>query len=147
VYSDTVLYVKLAKRLLLIAGMTFATLNIWTGAPLFALWVGSQMVRGHGQMTMGAAGAVVGTLAALCIALLYALGALTVRYDEITGRPRRTRRQAPWLRSLRGERMHPSASEQPMRPVEYVLVAMVAVAWGAFEVWFFFFSGSPLGPA
>ena len=141
------MYVKVAKRLILVALMAFVSLNIWTGAPLFALWVGSQLIRERGELTMGAAGAVVITLAATCLALLYALGELTVRYDEVTGRPRRTHRQAPWMRSMRGERPHPTLEEQRLRPVEYVLVAMVALCWGAFEVWFFFFSGSPLGPA
>ena len=34
-------------------------------------------------------GAVVVTLGATCLALLYALSALTVRYDQVTGRPPR----------------------------------------------------------
>jgi len=135
------------KRLVVLTLMALVTLNIWTGAPLFALWVGSQLVHDQGQMTMGAAGAVVVTLGATCLALLAALGRLTVHYDEITGRPPRTRRQAPWLRSLRGEHAHPTLEEQPLRPVEYILVAVVLVACTAFEVWFFFFAGSSLGPA
>ena len=48
---------------------------------------------------------------------------------------------------MRGERPHASAAGQRLRPVDYVVVATVALAWAAFEVWFFFFSGSPLGPA
>jgi hypothetical protein len=135
------------RRLVILTLMALVSLNIWTGAPLFALWVGSQLVHGTGGLTMTAAAAVVVTLAATCLALLSALGRLTVRYDEITGRPPRTRQQAPWLRSLRGERAHPTLTEQPLRPVEYILVAVVLVACTAFEVWFFFFSGSPLGPA
>jgi hypothetical protein len=135
------------KRLVLLTLMALVTLNIWTGAPLFALWVGSQLVRDHGQITMGAAAAVVVTLGATCFALLAALGRLTVRYDEVTGRPPRTREQAPWLRSLRGERAHPTLAEQPIRPVERILIGMVLLAWTVFEVWFFFFAGSSLGPA
>jgi len=135
------------KRLAILTLMAVVTLNIWTGAPLFALWVGSQLVRGSGQLTMGAAGAVVVTLGATCVVLVSALGRLTVRYDEITGRPPRTRSQVPWMRSLRGERTHPTLAEQPLRPVERILVVVVLIACAAFEVWFFFFSGSPLGSA
>jgi hypothetical protein len=143
-YSNTVMDMK---RLVILTLMALVTLNIWTGAPLLALWVGSRLVRDHGQITMGAAAAVVVTLGATCLALLAALGRLTARYDDITGRPPRGRREAPWLRSLRGERPHPTLAEQPLRPVERIVIAVVLMACTAFEVWFFFFAGSPLGPA
>jgi hypothetical protein len=140
------MYVTLrAKRVALVAAMGLVTLNIWTGAPLLALWVGSRLVQDGGTITMGAAAAVVITLGAVAFALLRLLGILSARYDEVTGRPPAPRQQAPWLRSLRGDRPHAQSAEHRLRPVDYVVVATVVLAYGVFEVWFFFFSGSPLG--
>jgi hypothetical protein len=65
-------------------------------------------------------------------------------YDRLTGRRRSVRRTLPWMRSMRGERPH----EQPegVRPsqAELMLIVCVVIAVIAFEVWFFFFSGSPI---
>jgi len=145
-YPDTLLYVTVrAKRVALVAAMGLVTLNVWTGAPLFALWVGSRLVQEHGRLTMAAAGAIIVTLGATAFGLLRLLGVLTARYDQVTGRPPPPRQQAPWLRSLRGERPHAHDAEHRLRPVDYVVVTTVMVAYAVFEVWFFFFSGSPLG--
>jgi hypothetical protein len=50
------------------AGVTaFIAVNIWTGAPLLALWVGSQVV-GQRALSMAAVGVVVVVLAVLVFA-------------------------------------------------------------------------------
>ena len=55
------------------AGVTaFIAVNIWTGAPLLALWVGSQFVD-HGTLSMAAVGVVVVVLAVLVFTLALAL--------------------------------------------------------------------------
>src|SRR5688572_23403566 len=41
------------KRIALAALLTIVGLNVWTGGPLLALWVGSR-VQGEGSPTMGA---------------------------------------------------------------------------------------------
>jgi hypothetical protein len=130
------------QRVALVAGMGLVTLNIWTGAPLFAVWVGSRFVQGGGGLTMAAAGAIVVTLAVVCFVLLRVLGILSARYDTVTGRPPPTRQQPPWLRSMRGERPH--SREQRLTPQEYVLIGVVMLGVLAFEIWFFFFAGSSL---
>jgi hypothetical protein len=135
------------ERVGLVAGMGVVTLNIWTGAPLFAVWVGSRVVGDSGGLTMTAAATVVVVLAIACFLLVRLLGALSARYDDVTGRPPPTRQQPPWLRSMRGERPHAASYEQRLRPIEYVLVGAVMLAWLVFEIWFFFFAGSSLPKA
>ena len=136
------------RRVGLVAAMGLVSLNIWTGAPLFAVWVGSKTQHDSNQPKMGSVAVVVIVLAALCFALVRLLALLSSRYDAVVGRaPRRRREQSPWLRSLRGERAHPTLQERPLRAIEYVLVAGVVLCAAVFEIWFFFFSGSPFGPA
>jgi thiosulfate reductase cytochrome b subunit len=136
------------RRVGLVAAMGLVSLNIWTGAPLFAVWVGSRMQQDSNQPTMGSVAVVVLVLATVCFTLVRVLAMLSARYDAVVGRaPQGRRQQSPWLRSLRGERAHPTLEERPLQAIEYVLVAGVVLCAAVFEVWFFFFSGSPLGPA
>ena len=144
---DTMLYVK---RLAIAAAAAVAGVNVWTGAPLLALWVGSRFEGwihsrdpGNG-VTMRAVFVVVVVLAALELVLVFALGHLTAAYDEITGRPPEARRTSPWLRSMRGEREELVRSKQQTSAVERVVILSVVLAVMAFETWFFFFAGSSL---
>jgi len=67
------------------------------------------------------------------------------RQRRLTGRERGVRRHTPWLRSMSGERPHARESSQSqLAALDYVLVAVVVAGVIAFEVWFFFFSASPL---
>ena len=131
------------KRVLLVSASALAAINIWTGAPLLAVWVGSQAAAGS-RLSMGAVGVVIVVLAASCIALSLALSWMSARYDELTGRPAAARRTSPWLRSLRGEREELSRRRHGISPVERVVVIAVVLGVLAFEVWFFFFAGSSL---
>jgi hypothetical protein len=123
--------------------MALTSLNVWTGSPLLGLWVGSR-VQGSGPPTMGAIAAVTITIAAVSAALLRLLNRINDAYDKVTGRQRR-KRQSPWLRSLRGERedLHDPERDR-LSAVERVAVGMVLLVVLAFEVWFFFFSSSPI---
>jgi cell division protein FtsL len=78
------------------------------------------------------------------LALTLALGRLSAAYDELSGRPQAERRTSPWLRSMRGEREEFARKRQGISGVERVVVISVVAAALVFEVWFFFFSGSPL---
>src|SRR5271166_4781439 len=83
-----------------LAGITaLITVNILTGAPLLALWAGSQDA---GPLSMAAVGIVVVVLAVLELLLAVALTWVNNAYDEITGRPH-VERRATWLRSMRAE--------------------------------------------
>ncbi|MFL5857281.1 MAG: hypothetical protein ACJ77L_11130 [Solirubrobacteraceae bacterium] len=134
----------MAKRLGLATLSAVIAVNIWTGCPLFAVWVGSRAVGSSG-LSMGAVFLVVAVLAAGEIALTLALTWLSARYDELTGRPPAARRTSPWLRSMRGEREDFAKRRQGVSPVERIAVVSVVLCVGAFEVWFFFFAGSSIG--
>ena len=146
-YPDTVLYVKMRlEHIGLQAAMVLAAVNIWTGAPLLALWVGSRVVDST-QVTMGAVLLVVVVLFGSCLALIWALNIASAAHDARSGRKQAVRRHVPWLRSMRAERVNYEREKEAVTPVERVLVGMVALAVIVFEVWFFFFSGSPIGSA
>ena len=123
--------------------MTLATLNIWTGAPLAALWVGSRLTGGE-RITMPAVGVTAGLIFFFCWLMIRLLARLSARHDALTGRQATVRRHAPWLRSMSGERSHGAPGETAtLTALEYLLVGMVVLAVLLFEVWFFFYSGSP----
>jgi hypothetical protein len=131
------------KRITLLSASALAAINIWTGAPLLALWIGSQVV-GDSGLSMGAVFVVIVVLGAACIGLAMALSWLSAQYDELTGRPPEARRTSPWLRSMRGEREEHARRRHGISAMERIVVAAVVLAVIAFEVWFFFFAGSSL---
>jgi hypothetical protein len=131
------------QRALLLAAMAVTAVNIWTGSPLLALWVGSRL-QGTSGLSMGAVFAVVLVMGATSFLLIKVLGALGARHDRLVGIPPPPRRQQPWLRSLSGERLRDQRRRQRITALDVVLVGMVLIASLAFEVWFFFYSGSPI---
>jgi len=133
------------ERVGLVAGMAVASLNIWTGAPLAGLWVGSRLA-GEGGIWMPAVAAIVITIFAIAFVLLRLLAVMSNRYDTLSGRRSQVRQHVPWLRPMSGERPHgvPGAEPVSLTALEYVLVAGVIVCFLLFEVWFFFFSTSPI---
>lgn len=129
------------KQVGLSALTAFLALNVWTGAPLLALWIGSR-VQGEGPPSMAAVAVVIVALIALCIGLYQALKATSRAYDDVTGHVPSVRTHAPWLRSMRDEREGAAAE---VSATERIVVLMVILAGAAFNVWFFFFSGSSIG--
>ena len=132
-----------AKRVALGVATILVSINIWTGCPLLALWVGSQAV-GDTSLSMGAVFLVVVVLAVSVIGLTVALSWLSARYDALTGRPMAARRTSPWLRSMRGEREEDHRRTRGISGVERICVISVVACVVAFEIWFFFFAGSSL---
>jgi hypothetical protein len=131
------------QRVALAAAAAFVTVNIWTGAPLLALWVGSQ-TAGPSGLSMTAVGVVVVVLLALVLALVVLLSRINERYDRLIGRSAE-RRVAPWMRSMRSERDAYVQQRQGPSAIERIVVITVSVAVLVFNVWFFFFAGSPVG--
>lgn len=131
-----------AKRLLLVALMALAAVNLFTGAPVFAIWVGSRVQGDSGGLSMTAVVVVVLVLALACWVLIWALSAMGAKHDELIGRPS-GRRQSPWMRPFNS----PGRQSQTvdLRALDKVLVAAVVLAALAFEAWFFFFAGSSIG--
>jgi hypothetical protein len=52
--------------------------------------------------------------------------------------------QAPWMRSMRGERTKDLKRDRPATGPEKIMIAVVVLAVLAFEGWFFFLASSPL---
>ncbi len=134
-------FLGLQRSLILIA-TTLIAINIWTGAPLAALWIGSR-VLGGGQLTMTAVFVVVAALAVLLGAMAFALTWLKARYDELTGQPTGERRTLPWLRSIRAEDTD-TAKQRRITALEMIVIANTVTAVIALEIWFFFFAKNPL---
>lgn len=117
---------------------TLVSVNLWTGGPLFALWVGSRVQAAVGHLSMGAVGATVAVLIAVSMVLYRLLAIISSHYDAAIGR-RVRRQQAPWLKPMSGERRALEV-RRPLTAVERIVVASVLFVVFAFEVWFFFFA-------
>lgn len=133
-----------AARIGLAALTALLSVNLWTGAPLFSIWVGSRVQGGTG-LTMSAVGAVLGTLAVTVSLLVFLLVRVEAAYKVLSGEPPQ-RRTSPWLRSLRDERPE-LAVKRPLDGFEKTLIVTVVIAVVAFETWFFFFAGASIGSA
>src|SRR3954452_15031295 len=93
------------ERVGLMVAMVIVTLNIWTGGPLLALWIGSrfQPSEGPSMLAVSVAAISLGVISYLLVRLLARIDAV---YARVTGRPTTVGRHVPWLRSMRGERPH-----------------------------------------
>ncbi len=129
------------KRVALAGATAFLTVNIWTGAPVLALWVGSQVV-GQRALSMTAVGVVIVVLAVLVIVMALALAWLNNVYDELTGRPSAERR-APWLRSMRAEAEGHISQRAGITLLERIVMINVYIAVITLLVWYIFFAGAP----
>jgi hypothetical protein len=132
-----------AKRVGLRIAMVLVALNVWTGSPLLALWIGSRL-QGSGPPQMAPIFVVVIAFAALSFALATVLARLGDSYDRMTGQAAQVHRHVAWLRSMRGERPQYPGQHVQVTALEQILIAVVAAAVLAFEIWFFFFSSSPI---
>jgi hypothetical protein len=134
---------RAVKRVALAAAMAVVTLNVWTGAPLLALWVGSR-VQSNGQVTMTGIAVVAIVLAIVCFLLLRLLGVLGAKYNSVVGASPTVRSHVSWLRSMRGERPEYEGVTPTVTMAERIAIAAVVLAFAVFEVWFFFFSTSSI---
>jgi hypothetical protein len=132
-----------SNRFVLVTLMALVAMNIWTGGPLLALWIGSR-VQPSGQLSMLAVAVAAISLAVITYALVRLLARIDARYGEVSGRPTTVRRHVPWLRSMRGERPHVQRHANELSALEKILVGVVVLVVAVFEVWFFFYSGSPI---
>ena len=132
-----------AKRLGLASLAAILSVNLYTGIPLLAIWVGAQVQEGS-TLTMSAVGAVIGVLVvgvAIVIALLHRVSAA---YDELSG-TKKTRQTATWMRSMRDEREEFVRERRTLTGIEKAMVVAVVLGVAGFEIWFFFFAGSSIG--
>ena len=138
------------KRMSLTIAAALASINIWTGAPAFALWVGAQLqglfenrAPGTGVSMQGVL-AVVVVLAALEFALVYLLTKVNASRDKLIGRPPKARRTTPWLRSLGNEREKYELETYGVSAVERIAIVSVVICVLVLEAWFIFSPRSAL---
>src|SRR5947209_9686451 len=70
------------QRVALGIATTLVSVNLWTGGPLLALWVGSRIQSAVGRLSMAAVGATIVVLIVETFALYQALAYLNTRYNE-----------------------------------------------------------------
>jgi hypothetical protein len=126
------------ERVILGVLTTLVSVNLWTGGPLLALWIGSRIQTAVGQLSMAAVGATIVILAVVTFLLYKLLAWLNTRYNAVIGRVM-PRQQAPWLKPMSGERRSTEV-KRPLSATERITVSSVVVAVLLFEVWFFFFA-------
>jgi hypothetical protein len=132
-----------AARVGLAALTALISVNLYTGAPLFAIWCGSRVQGGTG-LTMSAVGVVIGVLVVTVALLVFALVRIEAAYKLLSGEVVDKRRISPWMRSLRDERPE-LAEKRELTGFEKSIIGSVVLAGVGFEVWFFFFAGSSIG--
>jgi hypothetical protein len=138
------------RRMMLAIAAALVTVNIWTGGPLFALWVGSQFEGWVGArapstgVSMKSILVVVVVLAVLEMALVLLLTKVSAAYDKLIGRRQKARRTTPWLRSLGGERENSELGRYGVSVVERIGIISVVACVLALEAWFLFSPRSAL---
>lgn len=130
------------KRLAIVIATSVAAVNLWTGAPLIAIWVGSQAQSGQ-VLSLRGVFVVLVVLSALVFVLGQALAWLSFRYDVLTGRPPIAGETSPWHRAKRGDRVQDIRMRFGVSAPEKVVATSVVIALIALEIWFFFYAGSP----
>jgi hypothetical protein len=142
-------FFKLKRTMLAIAG-ALTSVNIWTGGPVFALWVGSRFEGWVGArapstgVSMKAILVVVVVLGVVELTLVLLMTRVSEAYDKLIGRPHKARRTSPWLRSLSGERDKSELGKYGVSVVERIAIISVVVCVLAVEAWFFFSPRSAL---
>lgn len=115
------------RALLLVAIMFIGSLGLWIGAPLCALWIGSQVEGATGSIGL----AVLSALAVAVLAIV-SLGLLLAELSAVH-RANRLARHLP---------------DTGHRQLERVLIVSAGFALLVFVIWFFLFAGAdpvPLG--
>jgi MFS family permease len=120
------------------AGIAIGAL-VAVAVPAFWIWLASEIAGTERELTASLAVFIAtGIVVSYWIALLIAGWIRGRVVDEAAERARG--RRMSWNRSFR-EDSHPIAQTDPIE-VAFVVIAVLAVI--AFEIWFFFFAGSPL---
>ena len=131
-----------AKRVTLGALTTLITVNLVTGGPVLALWIGSRIQTAAGQLSMAAVGATIGVLIVVTFLLYKALSYVNAAYNRAIGRTV-PRQQLPWHKPMSGERRS-LQTKRPLSATERIVVGVAVVAVLGFEVWFFAFAHARL---
>src|SRR5438270_14036219 len=96
----------LLERIALAAASTLVSINVCTGFPLLALWIGSLAANGNVFSWIGIITAIV-SMAVLATLGVVSLTRLSARYNKVAGRPPPTRQPRPWQLSMSTARAVP----------------------------------------
>jgi hypothetical protein len=130
---------RLAQAGLIIA-MILGSLLLWAGLPLGWLWIGSQLQSSTQQTSMGPyVLALVGAVVSI-IVVGKAVMKLNDLYARVSGSEGTVRLAVPWQRSRDDAR----EGGREVGVLDAIMVATVIAALIAFNIWFLFFSGSPI---
>jgi hypothetical protein len=154
VYCDTLLYPMAASTdsprrhpggvvrgaLSGLSGLLFA-LVVALGIPLVWVWIASQLAGTKRDLTPSLALLITTGILVSYWAALVAGSRLRGRWVSADEQRARVRRMS-WNRSFRDEPRH--AGDEESDPVERLFVFVAILGIIGFEVWFFFFAGSPL---
>ena len=121
-----------------LAGVAIAAL-VAAAIPAFWIWLASEIAGTERELTPPLA-VFIGTGIVVSYWLALMVGGFVRGRTVDPERERARLRRMSWNRSFR-EDAHPEAHTDPIE-VAFVIVAVIAVI--AFEIWFFFFAGSPL---
>lgn len=118
-----------------------AAIVIGFGIPLAWIWIASQIAGTKRDLTPSLAILITaGILVSYWLALLVASRLRTHWVGEAEEQTRR--RRMSWNRSFRDEPLRDA--DRNSDPIERIFVIVAVLGVIAFEVWFFFFAGSPL---
>jgi hypothetical protein len=124
---------------LLIGLMAVGSVVLWIGIPVGWLYLASRLTDSP-QPSMGPYLLVLVGIPTTMVAVGKVLAALDRTYGRVTGATPTARAQAPWHRSLRGDR-RPARARSVL---DVVMVLSVGLAVVGLAVWFFLFAGSSL---
>ena len=111
------------------------------GVPLVWVWIASQLAGTERELTPSLAILITtGILVSYWLVLL--VGSALRRRSVGEEREMARQRRASWNRSFRDEPLH--ATDRGSDPIERLFIVVAVLAIIAFEIWFFFFAGSPL---
>jgi hypothetical protein len=126
------------KRTAMAAITALVTVNVWTGCPLLALWVGSRAV-GTGDLSMAAVVVVLVVLGLLELGMMLVLAWLTSVYDEMIGL-QRPEQSATWIRRLCAPESAGLDRKLRITTLEGIVVINVYVAVFTLFAWYVFFA-------
>ncbi len=126
------------KRAAMAATTALVTVNVWTGCPLLALWVGSRAV-GTGDLSMAAVVVVLIVLGLLELVMMLVLAWLTNVYDEMIGL-QRAEHSTTWMRRLCAPESAGLHRRLRITTLEGIVVINVYVAVFTLLAWYLFFA-------
>jgi DNA-binding transcriptional regulator YbjK len=117
-------------------------MNVWTGAPLLALWAGA-LVAGEQSLSMRGVCVAVLVLAAVAYAIAVVITKLSQLYDELAERPRTSDIRQSWLRSMRAEEKSEIAAREGVTAPDVIVVLNVCIAIASLIAWYALLASTP----